>query len=396
MIKIEPRVMGGICLTTHPEGCFAEVRRQIEWLKNQPKIDMPKRVVVIGCSGGYGLASMISALFGGECDVVGLSMEKSPTGKRTGSPGYYTNACVLAEAKKAGRKVEILDGDAFSVELKERTVEAIKEVLGGQVDLLVYSLASPVRTDPKTETTYRSVLKPIGKKYEARGVDFMNGVMNDVSLEPATQEECDATVRVMGGEDWLWWIEHLKKADVLAKKVMTVAYSYIGPTVTFPIYRNGTIGKAKEDLDRTVSQIDHVLEPYEGKSYVSVNKALVTRASSVIPVVPLYMSLLFKIMKEKGIHEGCIEQIYRLYHDRLYASGEVPVDEEGRIRIDDWEMREDVQKRIESEWDSINEKNLLEMTDLEGFRRDFLQLHGFEMEGIDYTQEVETDPCQKS
>ncbi len=386
---IEPRIIKNVCLTTHPEGCFANARQEIEWVKSQSALTMPKRVVVIGCSGGYGMASMNAALFAGGADVVGVSFEKEPSGKRTGSPGFYNNACVEIEAKKAGRKLRIINGDAFSDDVKEQTMQAIEEVLGGKVDLFVYSLASPVRTDPKTGETYRSVLKPLGETYKAQGIDFVAGKMEDVSIEPANDDEMRQTVKVMGGEDWILWINAMKKANVIAKDMMTVAYSYIGPEMTFAVYHQGTIGKAKEDLDRSAKEINEILKDLDGKAYVSVNKALVTRASSMIPVVPLYIAILFKVMKAKNLHEGCIEQIYRLYAERLYSTGNVPVDEDGRIRIDDWEMRDDIQAEVKKLWSTINDNNLHTETDLETFRHDYMRLHGFEVTGVDYSKDVD-------
>jgi enoyl-[acyl-carrier protein] reductase/trans-2-enoyl-CoA reductase (NAD+) len=385
---IEPRMRGFICLTAHPEGAARNVKRQIEYIRSKGQIDGARKVLVIGASTGFGLASRITSAFGSDAATIGVFFEKPPMEGKTASPGWYNSAAFEKEAHNAGLYAKSINGDAFSDEVKQQAIDMIKADLG-QVDLVIYSLASPVRTDPKTGVTYRSVLKPIGGKYTNKTVDFHTGKVSEVSIEPANQDEIDNTVKVMGGEDWMMWIKAMKDAGVLADGATTVAYSYIGPALTEPVYRKGTIGRAKDDLEATAFKINDVLKDIHGKAYVSVNKALVTQASSAIPVIPLYISLLYKTMKEKGIHEGTIEQIQRLYADRLYKGGEVPVDEKGRIRIDDWEMRDDVQNRVAGLWAEATSENLPEIGDLEGYRRDFYGLFGFDVDGVDYKADAD-------
>ncbi|MDC7234503.1 MAG: trans-2-enoyl-CoA reductase family protein [Spirochaetales bacterium] len=385
---LEPKIMRGVCLTSHPEGCEKEVLNQIDYVKAQGSIEMPKRILVVGCSTGFGLASRITASFAGGAETVGVSFEKGPSAKRPASPGWYNNRAFDKAAAEAGIKSHTIDGDAFSDGIKDETSAWIKDNWG-QVDMIVYSLASPVRVDPETGETYKSVLKPIGKPYTAQSVDFMTAAISEVTIEPAAEEEIAPTVKVMGGEDWARWISQFKDKGLLAEGFRTVSYSYIGPEVTYPVYREGTIGRAKEDLENSAASLTSMLKDVSGQAFVSVNKALVTRASSVIPVVPLYMALLFRVMKEKGIHEGCIEQMYRLFSDRLVPGKDVPVDEKGRIRVDDWEMREDVQSEVSALWDQVTTENISELSDINGFREDFLKLHGFNVEGIDYNKEVD-------
>ena len=387
LIKVKPMIINNVCLTTHPEGCAAMVREQIEWTKAQKKIDGPKNALIIGCSTGYGLSSRIAAGFSSGAGTIGISFEKIPTAKRTGSPGYYNNAEYDKQAKAAGLVSETLNGDAFSDEIREDVIGLIKKHFG-KIDLIIYSLASPVRKDPKTGILHKSVLKPINERFTAKSVDFMKETVKDISINPIEEGDVENTVKVMGGEDWEIWINTLSDAGVLADDVKTVAYSYIGPEVTSSIYRNGTIGQAKVHLENTGLKIDKKLKVKGGRAFVSVNKALVTRASAYIPVVSLYISILFKVMKPKGIHEGCMEQIYRLYDERLYVNGETPVDSEGRIRIDDLEMREDIQAEVSGLWGKVSTETLREVTDIEGYRKDFLQLHGFDVEGIDYGKDV--------
>ncbi len=387
---IEPKIMRGICLTAHPEGCAREVKNQIAYVKAQGKIAMPKRVLVVGCSTGFGLASRITAAFAGDAETLGISFEKGPSAKRPATPGWYNNRAFDKEAAVQGLKSNTLDGDAFSDEMKNQAIRWIKENWE-QLDMLVYSLASPVRTDPETGETWRSVLKPLGKAFTAQSIDFMKEEVKEVTIPPASDEEIEPTVKVMGGEDWTRWISLFKEAGVLARGFRTVSFSYIGPEVTFPVYREGTIGKAKENLEESAAGLNKILNDLDGRAWVSVNKALVTRASSVIPVVPLYMSLLFKVMKEKGLHEGCIEQMYRLFSQRLVPGKEVPVDEKARIRIDDWEMREDVQQAVSELWDKVTSENLRELSDIKGFREDFLKLHGFHIDGVDYTRDIDLE-----
>lgn len=384
---IEPRMRGFICLTAHPEGCAQSVKNQIAYIKSKGKINGPKRVLVVGASTGFGLASRISAAFGSDAATIGVFFEKEPAAGKTATPGWYNSAAFEQEAKKAGLYAKSINGDAFSKEIKQQTIDMIKTDLG-QVDLVVYSLASPVRLHPETGVLYRSALKPIGQVFSDKTVDFHTGVVSEVSIQPAVQEDIDNTVVVMGGEDWTMWIDAMKEAGVLADGATTVAYSYIGPEVTEAVYRKGTIGRAKDHLEATAFEIDAKLKELNGRAFVSVNKALVTQASSAIPVIPLYISLLYKTMKEKGLHEGCIEQMQRLFADRLYNGGEVPVDEKGRIRIDDWEMREDVQDAVKELWAQADTESLKEIGDLAGYKNDFLNLFGFGFDGVDYLAET--------
>ena len=374
---------GFISLTAHPAGCEQSVLKQIEYVKSKGKIDGPKRVLVIGASTGFGLASRISSAFGSEAATIGVFFEKEPQPEKTASPGWYNTAAFSKIAHAEGLYAKNINGDAFSNEIKQKTIELIKADLG-QIDMVIYSLASPVRTHPITGITHRSVLKPIGQSYSNKTVDFHSGKVTEVSIEPASEEEIANTVAVMGGEDWEMWIDALQAAGVLADKALTLAYSYIGPSVTEPIYRKGTIGRAKDHLEATAKTINEKLEVTGGKAYVSVNKALVTQASSAIPVIPLYISLLFKVMKNKKIHEGCIEQIQRLYADKLFSGGDVPTDEAGRIRIDDWEMREDVQTEVARLWEEATTETIHTIGDLNGYTKDFKNLFGFGFKTIDY------------
>ncbi len=383
---IEPRMRGFICLTTHPEGCAANVKDQINYIQSKGTIDGPKKVLVVGASTGFGLASRITSAFGSQAATIGVYFEKEPKPGRTASPGWYNTAAFEKQAHATGLYAKSINGDAFSDEIKTQTIDLIKKDLG-QIDLMIYSLASPVRTNPRTGITHRSTLKPIGNTFTNKTVDFHTGIVSEVSIEPANEEEIENTIAVMGGEDWEMWVQSLKEAGVLSEGFTTVAYSYIGPAVTEAVYRKGTIGRAKDHLEGTAFTISDQLADLHGKAYVSVNKALVTQASSAIPVIPLYISLLYKIMKEKGLHEGCIEQIQRLFSERLYQNGDVPVDEKGRIRIDDWEMREDVQSEIVRLWQDATTENLETTGDLSGYKSDFLHLFGFAVDGIDYTAE---------
>jgi enoyl-[acyl-carrier protein] reductase/trans-2-enoyl-CoA reductase (NAD+) len=384
---IEPRMRGFICLTAHPDGCAQNVKNQIAFVKSKGKIDGAKKVLVIGASTGFGLASRITSAFGAGAGTIGVFFEKPPSEGKTATPGWYNSAAFETEAQKAGLYAKSINGDAFSNEVKQQTIELIKADLG-QVDMVIYSLASPVRMHPTTGILHRSVLKPIDQTFSNKTVDFHTGVVSQVTIEPANQEDIDNTVVVMGGEDWAMWIDALQSAGVLANGAITIAYSYIGPEVTEAVYRKGTIGRAKDDLEATAFNITDSLKSINGKAYVSVNKALVTQASSAIPVIPLYISLLYKIMKAEGIHEGCIEQIQRLFEQRLYTGKEIPTDEKGRIRIDDWEMRDDVQERIKTLWEKATSENLTEIGDLAGYKQDFLNLFGFGFEGVDYTAEA--------
>ncbi len=374
---------GFICLTAHPKGCEQNVKNQIEYVKSKGKINGPKRVLVIGASTGFGLASRITSAFGSDAATIGVFFEKEPSEGKTASPGWYNSAAFEMEAQKAGLYAKSINGDAFSNEVKQQTIDMIKADLG-QVDLIIYSLASPVRQHPVTGVLHRSTLKPIGSTFTNKTVDFHTGNVTTVSIEPANEEDIANTVVVMGGEDWSMWMDALKGAGVLAEGATTIAYSYIGPEVTEAVYRKGTIGRAKDHLEATAFEITEKLKVINGKGYVSVNKALVTQASSAIPVIPLYISLLYKIMKAEGIHEGCIEQIQRLYADRLYTGNAVPTDDKGRIRIDDWEMRADVQEKIAKLWGESTTETLVELGDLAGYKQDFLNLFGFGFEGVDY------------
>lgn len=385
---IQPRMRGFICLTAHPDGCEQNVKNQIEYVTSKGAVEGgPKKVLVIGASTGFGLASRITAAYGSGAATIGVFFEKEPAEGKTASPGWYNSAAFEKFAHADGLYAKSINGDAFSNEVKEQVIDMIKKDLG-QVDAVIYSLASPVRTNPKTGVTHRSVLKPIGQTYTNKTVDFHTGNVTEVSITPANEEDIENTVAVMGGEDWKMWTDALKAAGVLAPGVLTIAYSYIGPALTEPVYRKGTIGRAKDDLEATAFTITESLSDIGGKAYVSVNKALVTQASSAIPVIPLYISLLFKTMKEAGTHEGTIEQIDRLFRERLYTGGDVPVDEKGRIRVDDLEMREETQAKVAELWKTASTETLPEIGDLKGYSHEFHKLFGFEVEGVDYNADA--------
>lgn len=384
---IEPKMRGFICLTAHPVGCAENVKKQINYVKSQGLIEGPKKVLVLGASTGFGLSSRITAAFGSGAATIGVFFEKEPQEGKTATSGYYNTVAFEEEAAKAGLYAKSINGDAFSTATKEQTIELIKKDLG-QVDLVIYSLASPVRTHPVTGVTHRSTLKPIGGKFQNKTVDFHSGNVTEVSLEPATEEDIANTVAVMGGEDWQMWIEALLAAGVLAPEAKTVAYSYIGPELTMAVYRHGTIGRAKDHLEATAATITEKLAGIKGSAVVSVNKALVTQSSSAIPVVPLYISLLYKVMKQKGIHEGTIEQMYRLFNENLYGKLAGTYDEKGRIRVDDWEMREDVQREVSELWNSTTTENIPTLGDLQGYKEDFFNLFGFNFPGVDYTKDT--------
>lgn len=391
---IKPKVRGFICVSAHPKGCARNVEDQVQYAKEHPVANGPKRVLVLGSSTGYGLASRITAAFSCGADTIGVFFESPSTGKRTATAGWYNNQAFEQLAAADGRLAKSLNGDAFSDEAKARTIDLIRsDMPGGQIDLVIYSLAAPKRTDPKTGRVYSSVIKPLGETFHGKSVDFHTGEVSVADISPATAEEAYATVKVMGGEDWLLWIKALTEAGVLADGAATVSFSYIGPSLTHAVYTNGTIGKAKEDLEQKSREIDALLSPLGGKAFVSVNKALVTQASAAIPVVPLYMSLLLKIMKREGTHEDCIRQMVRMFQDRLYpvsVSGweHVSVDGEGRIRMDDWEMEPDIQREIAELWNSVTTENIGEMTDITGYREDFFRLFGFGLAGIDYDEDI--------
>lgn len=387
---ISPKIRGFICITSHPDGCAAHVQEQIDYVKSQPKIENgPKNVLVIGASAGYGLASRIVPAFASGANTLGLFFEKPGSEKRPGSAGWYNTAAFEKAAHAEGLFAKSLNGDAFSHEMKQQAIDVIKNEMG-KIDLVVYSLASPRRTNPDTGETYTSVLKTTGGDYTNKTLNTDKGEINEVTIGAATDEEIAHTIKVMGGEDWELWINALDEADVLADGVQTVAYSYIGPELTWPIYTDGTIGQAKKDVEKSCAKISDTLSnKYNGKAYVSVNKALVTQASSAIPVVPLYISILYKEMKKAGLHEGCIEQMQRLFADRLY-SGDPQLDETGRIRVDDWEMRDDIQAAVEASWNKISNENFAELSDFKGYQDDFLKLFGFGIDGVDYGSD--TDP----
>lgn len=383
---VEPKVKGFICVTAHPNGCKENVRRQIAYAKQYEKNNCPKKVLVIGSSTGYGLASRISAAYTGGAATLGIMFEKESNGKRTATPGFYNTRAFEEFAAKDGLYAKTINGDAFSKEVKERTIQIIKEDLG-KVDMVVYSLAAPRRT-VADGTVYQSVLKTTGEDFTEKSWNVDTGIVSEATITSATQEEVKSTVKVMGGEDWMDWIDALKEADVLADNAVTVAYSYIGPKLTYPVYNNGTIGMAKKHLFESSKKISEKYKEAGIKAYISVNKALVTQASSAIPVVPLYFALLYKVMKAKNIHEGCIEQMVRLFTEKLFA--EAPVtDEKGQIRLDDWEMREDVQKEVMELWSQVDSDSIHALADVDGYWEDFYHMFGFHFENVDYTQDVE-------
>lgn len=387
---VKPKIRGFICTTAHPLGCAANVREQIEYIQSQPKIaNGPKNVLVVGASNGYGLASRIVAAFGCGAKTVGVSFEKeSENDKRTATAGWYNSLAFDRESKKAGLFSRSINGDAFSNEIKAQTIAVIKENLG-PIDLLVYSLASPRRVDPKTNILYKSTLKPIGAPYTNKSIDFESDKIISVTLPPASPEEVSHTVAVMGGEDWELWIEALEKEGLLAPNVTTVAYSYVGPAVTQAVYRSGTIGAAKDHLEATAKKLDSRLKAKGGRAFVSVNKALVTQSSSAIPFIPLYFTILMKVLMNKGLHEECIHQMTRLFGQKLYSGQPVSVDSEGRIRVDDWEMRDDVQKEVSAIWENVTNENVKEVADVSGYHRDFLKLFGFGLKNVDYNADVQ-------
>jgi len=391
LMIVKPKVRAFLCVTAHPEGCAAHIREQIHYVRARNDTSSgPKKVLVIGSSTGYGLASRIVSAFGYGAQTLGIFFERPSQNGKTASAGWYNTAAFEDEAQKAGLEAWSINGDAFSNEVKEEAIHLIKQKMGA-VDLIIYSLAAPRRTDPATGTVYKSVIKPIGKTYSNKYLDTDNKRVEFATLEPATDEDIHATVKVMGGEDWALWINTLSEAGLLAKGVKTIAYDYIGPRVTWPIYLHGTIGKAKEHLKSTAIALQDQLKPLDGTALISVNKAVVTQASSAIPGVNLYITLLYKVMKDKGIHEGVIEQIERLFKERLYTGGPAPLDENGLIRIDDLEMRPDVQNHINDIWDSVKTENLEQYADFKGYQNDFLRLFGFNIDGIDYGESVEIE-----
>ncbi|OGT41156.1 MAG: trans-2-enoyl-CoA reductase [Gammaproteobacteria bacterium RIFCSPHIGHO2_12_FULL_37_34] len=389
---IQPKVRGFICTTAHPVGCARFVHKQIEYIRSKPSLSGPKQVLIIGASTGYGLASRIATTFAAGAKTIGVFFEKEADDKRTASPGWYHSVAFEKAAHQAGYYAKSINGDAFSNSIKEQTAELIRRDFK-TVDLIIYSVASPRRLHPVTGQLHSSVLKPIGQPFVGKTVDAFRNEIKEVRIEPATETEIADTVAVMGGEDWAMWIDYLAQQDLLSTHCLTVAYSYIGPALTHAIYKDGTIGRAKEHLKATSDQLNQRLQKWQGRAVVSVNKAVVTQASAAIPVVPLYISLLFKVMKEKDIHEGCIEQIYRLLSEHLYSAEPLSLDQEGYIRLDDLEMRLDVQQRIMTLWPQVTAENLTQLTDIKGYCDDFYQLFGFKLEGVDYN--VDVDPVAK-
>jgi enoyl-[acyl-carrier protein] reductase/trans-2-enoyl-CoA reductase (NAD+) len=388
---IKPKVRGFVCVTAHPTGCSAHIQEWINHVKAKgPIAQGPKRVLVIGASTGYGLASRITAAFGSGAATLGVFFERPSEDGRPATPGWYNTIAFTRAAHAAGLYAGNINGDAFSDDIKRQTIAKIAAEMGGPIDLVVYSLASPRRTHPRTGVVHKSVLKPWGAPYTNKTVDTDKGIVSEVTIEPATEAEAADTVAVMGGEDWEMWIDALAAAGVLAPGATSVAYSYIGPVHTWPIYKDGTIGRAKLDLERAARAIDAKLKAHgHGRAFISVNKALVTQASSAIPVVPLYISILYKVMKAAGTHEGCIEQMQRLFATQLYNGNSPQFDSEGRVRVDDWEMRPDIQAKVSEIWPQVTTENLAQLTDIAGYRADFLKLFGFGLPGVDYDAEVE-------
>jgi len=388
---IKPKIRGFICTTTHPVGCEANVREQIAYVKAQGKLkDGPKRVLVIGASTGYGLASRINAAFGSDAATIGVFFEKPGSETKTGSAGWYNAAAFDKAAKEEGLYSKSVNGDAFSNECRDTVIDLIKQDLG-QIDLVVYSLASPVRKLPDSGELVRSALKPIGEPYQSTALDTNKDKLVSAVVEPANEQEIADTIKVMGGEDWELWIDALANAGVLADNAKSVAYSYIGTELTWPIYWHGTLGKAKEDLDRAAHAIDTKLKAKGGSANVAVLKSVVTQASAAIPVMPLYISIVFKIMKAQGIHEGCIEQIQRLFATKMYNDQTPATDDKNRLRLDDWELRDEVQKTCGEIWKQLNDDNIYELTDYQSYKEEFLRLFGFGLKGVDYDADVSAD-----
>ncbi|MBM4204813.1 MAG: trans-2-enoyl-CoA reductase family protein [Gammaproteobacteria bacterium] len=387
---VKPRIRGFICTTAHPTGCAAHVQEQIQYVKSQPSLREggAKRVLVLGCSGGYGLSSRIVSAFGCGAATLGVSFEKAPEENRTATAGWYNNVAFEAAAAQEGLYAKTLDGDAFSDAMKQRVIERIQKDLG-QIDLLVYSLASPVRQHPRTCVLHRSSIKPLGEALHIKSVHVDRGEVIEVDLEPATPEETANTVAVMGGEDWEFWIEALGSAGLLATGFRTLAFTYIGTELTWPIYWEGTLGKAKEDLDRAAKAITPRLQALKGEARVAVLKAIVSQASSAIPVVPLYVALLFRVMKDRGLHEDCVRHIQRMFATQLASGATLRLDDVGRIRMDDVELGEEIQAEVRRRWALVNTGNLAELGDLSGFREDFLRIFGFGFSGVDYDAEVD-------
>jgi enoyl-[acyl-carrier protein] reductase/trans-2-enoyl-CoA reductase (NAD+) len=381
---IEPKVRDFICTTAHPVGCKENVKRQIEYIKSNGKTKGPKKVLIIGASTGYGLASRIAATYACDAKTIGIMFEKPATERRTATPGFYNTMAFEEFAKEDGYYAKSINGDAFSKEIKDQTIALIKEELG-KVDMVIYSLAAPRRTT-QDGVTYNSTLKTVASDFTNKSLDLRNNMITEATIIPATEEEINSTIKVMGGEDWKDWIDALTSADVLEDNAITLAYSYIGPQLTYPVYYNGTIGMAKKHLYDTSIEINKLFKDKGIKAYVSINKALVTQASSALPIVPLYMAILYKVMKDKGIHEGCIEQMSRLFHEKLKDNP--IVDAEDRIRLDDYEMYQDVQEKVMEYWEQVNTENVTELADLKGYWEDFYQMFGFKFDNVDYSEDI--------
>lgn len=381
---VEPKVKGFICTTAHPAGCKESVRRQIAYCKEKGMVEGPKKVLVIGSSTGYGLASRIAVTYGYGADTIGVAFERESNGRRTATAGWYNTKAFEEFAKEDGYYAKSFNGDGFSEEMKNQVIETIRKDFG-KVDMVVYSMAAPRRTMPDG-TTVSSVLKTVGKELTNKTIDLRNNEIKDVTVPVANEEEIENTVKVMGGEDWEAWIQALVDADVLSDNAVTLAYSYIGPELTRAIYKEGSIGQAKKHLFDTSKKLTKEFEAKGLKAYISVNKALVTQSSAAIPIVPLYISLLYKIMKKEGLHEGCIEQMNRLFIDKLPAK---ETDAEGYIRLDDWEMEDKVQNEITKLWDLVTTENIGELGDIEGYWEDFYHMFGFHYDNVDYSADVE-------
>lgn len=388
---VKPKIRGFICTTAHPTGCAVHVQNQIDYVKSQsPIVDGPKKVLIIGASTGYGLSSRIMTAFGCQAQTIGVFFEKASNGIRTATAGWYNSTAFEQKAVQAGLYAKSFNGDAYSDDMKRKVVETIKKDWSS-VDLIIYSLAAPRRQHPRTGEIARSALKPLGGEYTNKSLDMSNDKLEMVTLSVATQDDIDQTVSVMGGEDWEYWIDALEKEGLLAQGVTTVAYSYVGPKLTRAVYRNGTIGKAKDHLEATAKKLDKRFKKFNGRALISVNKALVTQSSSAIPFIPLYFILLSKVLKERGLEEGCIEQIHRLFSSFLYKGGDISTDSNGFIRLDDREMIDDVQKEVEEHWEKLCDDNLNELADLKGYHSDFLKLFGFGLDGVDYSADIEPD-----
>ena len=387
---ITPRIRKNICINAHPVGCAAQVKAQINYVRKRGKIEGPQKVLVVGASNGYGLAARIASAFASDAATIGLAFEKPGDAKRTATAGWYNSEAFRHEAEAAGLPAWNVNGDAFAKETKSEIMAIIKDKLG-EIDCLIYSIAAPRRIDPANGEIYSSVIKPIGSPFTAKTVDFLSGIVSEVTAEPATEEEIHHTVKVMGGEDWMLWIDQLLAENLLARGFRTIAFSYIGSEQTRPLYRDGTIGAAKKDLEQKARDLNTMLADVEGNALISINKALITRASAVIPAVPLYIALLYRVMKAKKLHEGCIQQIHRLYDDFLFGTDVLKLDTRGRVRLDDWEMRLDVQNEVRKLWQQADQDNINELSDIKGLREEFLRHHGFGMPGVDYSQDVPPD-----